>query len=70
MRRIYSAKLSIRDSHTNFLYLQLWMMKGQIEEEQGNREGAREAYKTGVSISSLSVVFLRTIFSHGRGRRS
>ena len=30
--------------------LQLWMMKGQIEEQQGNTDTARENYSAGVSI--------------------
>ena len=33
------------------------MMKGQIEEGQGNLEGAREAYKTGVT--ALDKYYLR-----------
>lgn len=32
----------------------LWMMKGQIEEQEGQTEKAREAYSQGVSMPSAS----------------
>ena len=39
------------------LLLQLWMMKGQIHQDQNNMDNARESYKQGVSLGFDLLVF-------------
>ena len=39
---------------TSELSLQLWMMRGQIEEQQGNMDVARDSYNAGVSEHNVA----------------
>ena len=42
------------------VFLQLWMMKGQIEEQGKNNESARDAYNQGVSYPAFLTCLLLT----------
>jgi hypothetical protein len=50
---------------TDVVCLQLWMMKGQIEEQNNNKELAREAYNQGVSYIFKLVIKLCLTYNQG-----
>ena len=43
------------------LLLQLWMMRGQLEEEIGDVMVARDVYSRGVSLSHTHAIFVPTV---------
>ena len=56
--RADNSYINCRIFHSNSpMSLQLWMMKGQIYDQEGKQEDARDAYKQGVMCAVLKWKF-------------
>lgn len=55
LNNVSEAKALLKDAVVNYCdFPKLWMMKGQLEEENGNIVEARQAYAEGVGICYLN----------------